>query len=190
MIPTRWSDWSADASRALTMLKERCSFVVVVGLSMGGALTLWLAGHHADLAGIVCINPATQPLADDMMQAIAGMVESGVESFHGIGSDIADPDVVESSYAETPVQALHSMFVDGVTPLSMRYPSITVPLLLFSSINDHVVDPKQGDFLAETYGGPVERIMLERSFHVATQDFDKHVINDGAVRFADKVTAS
>ena len=189
MIPTRWADWSSDAELALGQLQARCARVVVAGLSMGGALTLWLASRHAELAGIVCINPATQPLPDDMMQAISGMVEGGVESFPGIGSDIADPDVVESSYSDTPVRALYSMFVDGVTPLSTQYPSITIPLMLFSSINDHVVDPKHGDFLTEQYGGTVERIMLERSFHVATQDFDKHVINEGAVRFVDRVTA-
>ena len=189
MIPTRWADWSTDAERALATLSARCSTVVVAGLSMGGALTLWLASRHPNLAGIVCINPVTQPMADDMMAAISGMVDGGVETFPGIGSDIADPDVVESSYAETPVRALHSMLVDGVTPLSTQYPAIHVPLLLFSSINDHVVDPTQGDFLANTYGGSVERVMLERSFHVATQDYDKHVINEGAVRFANQVTA-
>jgi carboxylesterase len=189
MIPTRWADWSADVERALVVLRSRCTNVVVAGLSMGGALTLWLAARHGDLAGIVCINPATQPLAEEMMQAIAGMVDDGVESFPGIGSDIADPEVVESSYSATPVGALQSMLVDGVGPLSATYPSITIPLLLFSSINDHVVDPKQGDFLAETYGGTVERVILERSFHVATQDYDKQVINDAAVRFADRLTA-
>lgn len=189
MIPTRWADWSGDAERALGVLTTRCSKVVVAGLSMGGALTLWLASRHPELAGIVCINPAAQPLADEMMQAIAGMVDGGIDTFPGIGSDIADPNVNESSYPETPVRALQSMFVDGVAPLSASYPSIRVPLLLFSSVNDHVVDPAQGDFLAGAYGGTVERVMLERSFHVATQDYDKQVINDGAVRFAERVTA-
>jgi carboxylesterase len=107
MIPTRWADWSADAEAALSTLRSRCTAVVVAGLSMGGALTLWLASRHDDIAGIICINPATQPLVDEMMQAIAGMVEGGVESFPGIGSDIADQNVVESSYSETPVRALY-----------------------------------------------------------------------------------
>lgn len=189
MVPTRWSDWSGDAERALGSLTGRCSKVVIVGLSMGGALTLWLASRHPGVAGIVCINPLVQPVAEEMMQAIGGMVDGGIETFPGIGSDIADPTVTESSYPETPVRALQSLFVDGVGPLSAQYPSIRVPLLLFSSVNDHVVEPAQGDFLAGAYGGTVERVMLERSFHVATQDYDKHLINEGAVRFADRVTS-
>jgi esterase/lipase len=31
--------------------------------------------------------------------------------------------------------------------------------------------------------------MLERSFHVATQDYDKDIIFEGAVAFARRVTA-
>jgi carboxylesterase len=80
--------------------------------------------------------------------------------------------------------------VDGVTPLSTSYSSTKVPMMLFSSRNDHVVDPVQGDFLAANYGGPCERIMLDKSFHVATQDLEKDVINTRAVEFARKVTKS
>ena len=48
---------------------------------------------------------------------------------------------------------------------------------------------KQGDFLAANWGGPIERIVLERSFHVATQDYDRDLINASAVAFAQRVTA-
>jgi carboxylesterase len=80
--------------------------------------------------------------------------------------------------------------MDGVTPLSTAYPSIKVPMMLISSRNDHVVDPVQGDFLAANYGGTCERVMLEKSFHVATQDLEKDVINTRAVEFARAVTTS
>ena len=52
-----------------------------------------------------------------------------------------------------------------------------------------MVDPVQGDFLAASYGGPVQRILLERSYHVATQDFDKELIFEATVAFADRVCA-
>jgi len=42
-----------------------------------------------------------------------------------------------------------------------RYGEITCPLLLLNSPQDHVVEPDNGDHLAATYGGPVERILLE-----------------------------
>ena len=47
-----------------------------------------------------------------------------------------------------------------------------------STPNDHVVEPAQADFLQSNYGGPVERVLLERSYHVATQDYDKQLVFD------------
>ena len=52
-----------------------------------------------------------------------------------------------------------------------------------------MVEPVQGDFLAANYGGPVQRILLERSYHVATQDYDKELIFESTVAFANSVTA-
>ncbi|MFN5603989.1 MAG: hypothetical protein ACK49V_05485, partial [Actinomycetes bacterium] len=70
-----------------------------------------------------------------------------------------------------------------------RYSGSRVPMLLITSKNDHVVDPATSDQLAAAWGGPIERILLDRSYHVATQDFDKQRIFEAAVAFADEVTA-
>ena len=59
---------------------------------------------------------------------------------------------------------------------------MTCPILLFSSTQDHVVAPVSGDRLVEGVSGPVERIVLERSFHVATLDYDKDEIEARTVR--------
>jgi len=189
LVPMRWTDWSHDADAAYTRLASRCRSVVVAGLSMGGSLTLWLGARHPETAGLVCVNPATMALPEEIMGALQAMMEQGVETFPAIGSDIADPDVKESSYGASPVAALVSMFRDGVEPLSASYESMKIPLLLVTSVNDHVVDPSHSELLARSYGGSVERLMLERSFHVATQDFDKHLVIDRAVAFATMVTS-
>lgn len=189
MIPTRWADWSRDAETAYQTLSKRVSKVVVMGLSMGGALTLWVGAEHPEVMGLVCVNPATQPQAPEVMEMLKGMVDSGVEVMDGIGSDIAEPGVVETAYPGTPLAALYSFQVDGLMPLSKRYSTTKMPLLLFSSIQDHVVSPSDSDALMAEYGGPKEQVKLERSFHVATQDYDKGIIFEGAVAFAQRVTA-
>jgi len=189
MLDTRWSHWSAEVESAYQRLASRCDKVVVCGLSMGGSLTLWTALEHPEVSGIVCVNPAAQPQAAEMVEMVEGLVADGTEVFPGIGSDIADQSVKESAYPETPLRPLLSLVKDGVTPMVERYGSCTVPMLLITSRNDHVVDPQQGDFLAANYGGSCERVMLERSFHVATQDFEKDVINTRAVEFARSLTS-
>lgn len=189
MLPTRWADWVGGAEAAYQSLAARVDKVVVVGLSMGGALTLRLGADHPEIAGLVCVNPATRPQPQEVLDMVQGMIDGGTDTMPAIGSDIADPDVKESAYEATPLAPLLSLMVDGLAPLAGRYPSMRQPLLLLNSPQDHVVEPAQAEFLASNYGGPVERISLERSYHVATQDYDRQLIFDATVEFARRVCA-
>jgi carboxylesterase len=187
MLPTRWADWAGAADAAYLRLTSRADKVVVVGLSMGGALTLRLGADHPEIAGLVCVNPATQPQPQEVLDMVQGMIDGGTDTMPAIGSDIADPDVKESAYEATPLAPLLSLMVDGLAPLAECYSSMRQPLLLMNSPQDHVVDPAQAEFLAGNYGGPVERVTLERSYHVATQDYDRQLIFDATVEFARRV---
>ena len=111
------------------------------------------------------------------------LIADGMAVLPGIGSDIADPDVVEIAYEGTPLQPLWSMFHEGVKPRCDNWGSSTAPLLLFTSSQDHVVDPADSVHLATTHGGPVEHVWLERSFHVATQDYDRDLICERTLAF-------
>ena len=74
--------------------------------------------------------------------------------------------------------------------LAATLPRIACPILLMTSPNDHVVAPSASDYLAANVSGPVERVTLARSYHVATLDYDKDLIEERAIEFARKVTAS
>jgi carboxylesterase len=156
---------------------------------MGGALALSTGLQHQEVRGLVCVNPVTQPLAPEVHAMLEEMLATGTEVIPGIGSDIADPDAHEIAYDGTPVRQLLSMLDDGVTPLSTRYGELHAPLLLFTSRQDHTVEPIHSEYLAAHYGGPVDHRWLERSYHVATQDFDRDAIFLATVEFVRKVTA-
>jgi carboxylesterase len=188
MMTTDWLHWSTEAEDALQRLMLRCDKVVVAGLSMGGTLTLWLATMYSRISGIVCINPATQPHGEEVLAMAQGMFDEGTTVLPGIGSDIADPDVVEVAYGGTPLGPLLSLQRE-LKRLQYDYGQITCPMLLMTSPNDHVVDPAQSDYLAAHAGGAVERVTLERSYHVATLDHDRDVIRARAVEFATRVTS-
>ena len=188
MIPTGFADWLGHAEDRYQALAERCDQVVVVGLSMGGALTAWLGSEHPEIAGLVCIN-AVVSVPDGMREAVTEVLASGADRFAGIGSDIADPDTVESAYAETPLAPLLTMF-DAADNLGDRLGQITSPMLIVTSTQDHVVPPENSDLLAAQVSGPVERLRCERSYHVVTMDYDKDLVIAATVDFAEKVTAS
>jgi carboxylesterase len=188
MMDTTWDDWSAAAEAAYQDLAGRCEKVVVAGLSMGGTLAAWLASNHPEVAGLILVNPATEPYPQEAIDMIRAMVDGGEEISPAIGSDIADPDVTESAYEGTPLRPLLSLVERG-EELAAGLPRISCPILLMTSPNDHVVAPSASDFLAERVSGPVERVTLERSYHVATLDYDRDLIEERAVEFARKVTA-
>ena len=188
MFDTRWTDWSGEVAAAHARLADRVDSIVVMGLSMGGALTLWSAFHLAPVDGIVCINPATFPAPREVVEMVEGLVEDGTVVAPGVGGDIADPDAVEIAYEGSPLRPALSMWLDGLAPMTDRYGELTVPLLLITSRQDHVVEPANSEHLAVNYGGEVDHVWLERSYHVATQDFDRDEINRLAGEFVARVT--
>lgn len=190
MIPTRWSDWSGEVRAAHARLAERADRIVVAGLSMGGALTLWAAFELQPVDGIVCINPATFPPAREVLEMVEALIGDGTEFAPAVGGDIADPEAVESAYDGSPLRAVMSMWNDGLAPMTDRYGELTLPLLLITSRQDHVVEPANSEHLAVNYGGDVEHVWLERSYHVATQDYDAADIERMTGEFVSRVTAS
>ena len=185
MLETSWADWSTAAEEAYQRLAQRVEGRIVIGgLSMGGTLTVWLASRHPEVAGIVCINPLVAS-AGQLRDIVQAGVDMGQETMPGIGSDIAEPDTTELAYGETPLRPLLSLF-DAVEDMQPDLASITVPVLLLTSPQDHVVPPFNSDHLAEVVAGPVERVTLERSYHVATLDYDRDLIEQQALDFAVK----
>jgi carboxylesterase len=187
MIGTGWGDWSAAAEAAYEDLAARVDRMVAAGLSMGGALALWLAARHPEIAGVVCVNPVVE-VGDEVVDGIRQMVESGVDRIPAIGGDLADPAAREMAYDATPLRPLLSLAdVAGETVDDLA--KIACPVLLMTSPQDHVVDPHNSDVIAERVSGPVQRVTLERSYHVATLDYDKDLIVKHAIEFAGRVTA-
>jgi carboxylesterase len=187
MLTTGWDDWAGEAETAYRRLADRVDRVVVAGLSMGGSLTALIATRHPEVAGLVFVNPAVEA-SPELRDAIHQLAVDGELVMEGIGSDIADPDVVESAYPGTPVRPLLSM-LDGVAAFQDALARVTAPALIMTSSQDHVVPPSNSDHLAASLGGPVERLELEKSFHVATLDYDRDLIFERAVEFARRVTS-
>lgn len=189
LISTRWPDWSGAAEDAYALVAGRSRRVVAVGLSVGGALAAWLATRHPELAGIAVVNPAIDPPAESFREMLRGALASGTRVLPGIGSDIADPERRELAYDGLPIEPLLSL-CDAGDDLVPELGEIRCPVLIMTSPQDHVVPPVSSDILAGAVSGPVERVTLERSYHVATLDYDKELVERQTLTFGRRVTAS
>ncbi|MGH9039014.1 MAG: alpha/beta hydrolase [Acidimicrobiia bacterium] len=188
MLPTRFADWSAGLEAHYLELAGRTDSVVVAGLSMGGTLAAWLAARHPRIAGLVAVNGLYDPPAESFSDMLRMCLEQGQDRLPGIGSDIAAPGVAELAYEAAPVEGLLSLG-EAVGELWGRLEAIRCPVLIMTSPQDHIVPPVSSDVLAARVSGSVERVTLERSFHVATLDYDQDVVVERAVEFALRVTA-
>jgi carboxylesterase len=179
-----WADWAAAAEAAYGGLAARTDSVLVAGLSMGGSLTLYLAGQHPEIAAIVLVNPVVEP--DDfapLVEVAQGQLAAGELFIQGVGNDVADPEVAELAYTSMPSACVLSL-VDGLIALKTGLTGIRQPALVLRSTQDHIVPPSSVKLLTESLSGPHEVVELDRSFHVATIDFDKDIINERALAFA------
>lgn len=191
MYDTGWGDWKATVATAADRLAERCRSVVLCGQSMGGTLVLSLALERPDLpiAGIVGVNPMTMARSADELELIDDLIEDGIELAPGEGSDIADPEARDVGYDGTPLRPIRSAIVDGVAAITDRFGVLTVPLLVLTSRHDHVVEPRNSEYLVECYGGPAEHRWLERGFHVAAIDYDRDRVAADTVGFTQRVAS-
>jgi carboxylesterase len=183
MNTTRFEDWYGEVERAFDDLRGRCSTVFAMGLSMGGALVLRLAEQRPDqVAGLVVVNAAIGSERRDVK--LLPLLKWFVPTFPGIASDIKKPGVTELAYPKVPLKAAASMIAAGPV-IAGDLAKITCPVLMYRSVDDHVVEPISFRLLRE---GCVhaEEVVLENSYHVATLDNDAPTIFEGSVEFIRK----
>ena len=184
---TGWQDWYAEVDREFRGLSAKCSRVFVCGLSMGGALALHLAARHGDaVAGLALVNPSVK--ADRLLLKALPVLRHVVPSVKGIFSDIAQEGIAEIGYDRTPLHAVHSLTALWRV-VQAELPCVQQPLLVFNSRQDHVVDPGNTAMVLERVrSADVTHRVLERSYHVATLDFEAPEIFDGTYAFVERLS--
>lgn len=183
---TTFDDWLDAVTVALVDLTARCRTVVVCGLSMGGALALRLAELHQDrVAGVVLVNPSVMGLNPALR--VVSVLKYLVPSIKGITDDIARPNTTELGYRRTPLKAVDALR-KGWAVTRRDLASVRQPVLLLHSRVDHVVEPENSQLILDSISATdVTEVVLERSFHVATLDYDAELIFDESVAFVRRV---
>ncbi|MCW2502831.1 MAG: yvaK [Actinomycetia bacterium] len=186
MNATRWEDWYGEIERALDAMLARLPgpdpLVFAMGMSMGGTLATRLAEQRgADLAGLVLVNPSYTTLRKDafLLPALSRIIPS----FPGIANDIKKPGAAELAYSKIPLKAAHSLNqLWRVVRADLA--KVNVPIRLFRSAEDHVVEPVNAQILLDGVSSvEVDEIVLMDSYHVATLDNDAERIFTGSVEF-------
>ena len=184
LAASTWRQWYGEVREAALSLLARHGRIAVGGLSMGGALALALAQDERlseGIAAVVAVNPG---MTVPRLALAADLIAPVVPTIPGISSDIARPGVTEEAYDRMPVRAvgqLRRLFRTTREGLG----AVEAPLLLATSRTDHTVPHTDSDLVAARVRGPVERLSLTRSHHIATLDHDAPLLLETSARFLD-----
>jgi carboxylesterase len=185
---TRWEDWYGVVEAAFDDLSKRSERTFVCGLSMGGGLALLLAARQGSrVAGLSLVNPSVH--SPDPRRVALPVIRHFVPSLAAIGGDIAKPDVSENAYDRTPLHAAWSG-IALLREIRKMLPRVDQPLVIYKSRVDHVLGDRSLEIIRRSVRSPVEVVYLERSYHVATLDYDADLIFSGTSEFFTQLAAA
>jgi len=185
MQGTTAKDWVGEAEMSLRGLQERCDRIFVVGLSMGGTITYDLASRFPEVVrGIAVVNGSL--FSTDPRVKLAPILGKLPLKLKGVANDVADPAQRELAYDRVPTKAAASM-LSFQEQVKNRIGQIRCPALIFGSRQDHVVNPANATYAYEHIGSAdKDLVWLERSYHVATLDYDKEIIFERTNKFIEQ----
>jgi len=191
MVGTTDRDWYEDAENALLDLAQEVERVVVVGLSMGGLVSLELAARHRDLvAGVVPVAAAVR-----FQDPLAGLSPylAKVVRFWPSPNAFNDPELrrrENRNYPKFATDAFASLYA-----YSRRVPHllsfVKAPILILQSREDQVVAPRSAEIIHEHVSSRDKRIVwFERSGHEMFLDLEREAVIRAVMEFIERMRAS
>jgi carboxylesterase len=177
-----WEEWPARAAEELEELHKTCSQVFIFGLSMGGGTALHVAAHHGDaISGIVLVNPMIH--IPGITAKFVPIVARFKAHLAAVGDDIKRPGVTEWAYKVLPTKGVVQL-AKLLRSSRSTLPLIKAPLLLFHSVDDHILPVSNTEIvMAEIGSTQKQRVELLNSYHVATLDYDADIIFENSLIF-------
>ncbi len=171
------TEWLNTATAALESLRG-AKQLVLIGLSMGGLLSMILAARYRGLVrGLVLIAPALKLKGRDarLLKRLEWIPAFDLREYWIIkkGTDIESNEVRAGApvLARYPLARAFDLFkLADLARESERH--ITCPSLIIGAVNDHVVDTREVMALQERLPFS-KRVLLQRGFHIIPHDTDR-----------------
>ncbi len=173
-----WRDWSADAEGSLDDLLGETSRAAVVGLSMGGLVTIDLGTRRADqVAGVALASPA---LAFSNPLARVSRPLSYVIRYAPMENSVRDPELAKrcTNYTKLETGSFASLY-EYSKMMAQSAPHLKVPLLVVHSEMDGTIPPAAVRSFVARVGTPPARVTvrwLKRSGHEIMMDSEREEV--------------
>jgi carboxylesterase len=195
MIASRWTDWTVSVEDAYSLLHGVTETIFLIGLSMGGVLSLLMSTRLApQVRGVIAISTLYK-LPDDprlrYVKLISKFLPFAPRSKEAPGTGWFDKDAWKDhvSYPQNPVLSLGEL--DKLLgEMRAALPKVNVPVLLIHSKNDKYVLPENVELIdAALVNAPDKtKLYVTESGHVVTRDAARQQVFESAVEFIERVS--
>jgi carboxylesterase len=189
MVRLKWKDWLASVEDGIHLLRPITKKLYVIGLSMGGALTL-LAAARYPITGAICMSVPYDLQPDwrlkyvNVLHRIVPEVPKGKPDWHNPAAGLDHVD-----YPRYPTLSVGELY-QLLAVMRSELPNIQVPVLLVHSHQDTGVLPENMQKVFDHLTTPVkEQLWVEDSGHVIPREPERERVFNAAEAFIQKVNA-
>lgn len=194
MIRSRYTDWMASVEDGYHLLSVVSKRIYLVGLSMGGILSL-LMSTRLDVAGVVAMStpyhiPHDYPAW--AMKLVSKFVPYQPKSKEEPGAGWFDKDVYAAhvSYPQNPVRS-GAELQTLATEMRAALPKVDVPVLLIHSKNDTYVLPENMEHIYADLGtSDKTKLYVTEAGHVVTRDAARDQVFEAAEEFIQRIESA
>lgn len=175
MVRSRWTDWTASVEDGYNLLRGAVDRVFLVGLSMGGALSL-LMSTKLDVKGVVTIStpyelPDEHPAWQIKLYSYFRAYMPKTREEPGAGWFDKEAFKEHISYPLNPIRSAAELKA-LLGRMQTALPKVTVPVYMIHSRDDTYVVPEN---MERIYAGLVNasdktKVYITGSGHVVTRD--------------------
>jgi carboxylesterase len=168
-----WQDWLASVEDGYHLLKGCVDQVFVIGLSMGGILSLIFTLQH-DVSGVVAMS-TPYSLPDDPRLPLLTLFAGLVPKIKKGPPDWQNPDAAKDhvEYPYLPTRGVVQLR-DLLAVMRSALPSVTVPALIIHSKHDGSLPPRDAEKIFAAIGSQKKQLFwVENSGHVITREPDR-----------------
>jgi carboxylesterase len=191
-----WGDWLSGAVQAYAMLHEHCRKVVLVGHSMGGMLSLLIAGQvgAVGVVGLAVPFKLTNTRARlanwyKFIQPYTDQTDTGplVAYIQSEQKGRGEPILGRVRYNRWSTAAVYQIYL-LTQALQNHLHKVTVPLLLLNARLDDTVPYEQGAMIAaQVSSSIVEQHVLPNSGHNLQMDIEHQTVFDLVSDFVNRL---
>ncbi len=194
MIRSNWTDWTASVEDSFHLLRGCTDRIYLVGLSMGGVLSL-LMSTRLDVNGVVAISTPYKLVDDwrlDYTEWLSKFQPYLPKENYPPGAGWFDQESWKDhvSYPQNPVRSIGQLN-QLLAAMRAVLPKVNVPTLLIHSKDDgYVLSENMENIYASLGASDKTKIFITGSGHVVTRDAARNQVFEAAYDFIRRIEES